>query len=757
MKITILYVGSSLLAPLREAEREIERRYHLGLHVMAFNLGAPLDESSWCDVERDVSEAEIVFVIHVTDGENATRLCALLNRYEAQHRAVIVINCMPDLMRRTRMNRLRFGGSAADDEGSVKKSAEHRHSGMAKRLVSRVGAWMGEQTRARRGKSKGHTQYLRYIERLPALLKLVPNAGRLRDIKHYLNLFCYFLQPTPANIRAMLLYSLKYYAADKRLSQIELPTPESLPAVAIYHTDAPALFESFAAYERWYQRRALKSRKSPQLDPQQTIGLLLMRPQIVSGAHAHYDALIRAIEAEGLAVLPAISTFMDNREACSKFFVDAVSEKKRYRSRGAKQSDDGKISDQYAPTNMRASSRVSQIVSLTGFSFVGGPAMNDSEAAVEFLSELNRPFRSAVSLDVQTIESWRESWTGLNPVQAGMQIAIPEIDGATEPFIYGGMSQESAAPVPLEDRCRRVARRLKRWNRLRVASRAEIKLALVAFCFPPNKGNIGTAAELDVFPSVWETLRRLRDEGYTVEVPLSPDELRERLIGGNSESFGATANVAYRMTVDEYRRLCSFASEIEAEWGTAPGAINSFGGTLLINGLQLGNVFLGVQPTFGYEGDPMRLLMARSGAPHHGFAALYTYIEKVFKADAVAHVGTHGALEFMPGKQVGLSGECWPDRLIGELPHVYLYSVNNPSEGTIARRRSYAELISYLTPPVEDAGVYRELAALKELILAYRQTSDEREREQLYASIKTTSEALHFGAPAALHYETLQR
>jgi magnesium chelatase subunit H len=140
----------------------------------------------------------------------------------------------------------------------------------------------------------------------------------------------------------------------------------------------------------------------------------------------------------------------------------------------------------------------------------------------------------------------------------------------------------------------------------------------------------------------------------------------------------------------------------------------------------------------------MRLLMSRGGAPHHGFAALYTYLEKVFRADAVVHVGTHGALEFMPGKQVGLSGECWPDRLIGELPNVYVYSVNNPSEGSIARRRSYAGLVSYLTPPVEDAGLYRDLASLKEVLLAYRQSADTREREQLYAVIEAKAHALHF-------------
>ena len=708
LNITFLYVGSSLLAPLKQAEREIGNEYALDLHLAAYNFGAPLAEDEWRAVENDLSDASIVFIIHVMDGENAARLLRLLDEQAERSQTIIVINCMPDLMRRTRMGRLDFGRIFRSD--GARKQEES--AGRARRLVGRVGSWMGEQARAHGAKKpRSHTQYLRLVDRLPALLRLVPGTGKLGDIKHYLYLFCYFLQPTPANIRSMVLYAIKHYAAGcASLSGVQIPPPEKMPAVALYHPDAPALFESFESYRKWHVRR--KERKNA-LAPDKTIGLLLMRPQIISNTRKHYDALIRAIEAEGLAVLPAISTLMDNREACENFFLK-----------------DGK-------------SRVSQIVSLTGFSFVGGPAMNDSEAASEFLRGLNVPFRSAVSLDMQTIESWQASGTGLNPVQAGMQIAIPELDGATEPFVYGGMPAGGVEPVPLEERCMRLARRLRRWNRLQTAERKEIKLALMLFCFPPNKGNIGTAADLDVFPSAWEMLRRLRAEGYDVEVPADADALREMLTGGNSERFGATANVAYRMSVDEYRKLCPFVDEIEEEWGSAPGKVNSFGGELLIQGGMLGQVFLAVQPTFGYEGDPMRLLMARSGSPHHGFMALYTFIEKVFGADAVVHLGTHGATEFMPGKQVGLSADCWPDRLIGELPNIYIYSINNPSEGSIAKRRSYAELISYLTPPIENAGLYKDLASLKELLNAYRQTEDEREREQLFASIEETAKALN--------------
>ena len=757
MKITVLYVGSSLLAPLKNAERELNREHNLDLRVAAWNFGAPLDDDEWANVENDLADSEIVFVIHVMDGENAARLISALERYQHQHRAVIVINCMPDLMRRTRMGRLdvlKLIGSNGKGKRAKGKGEngdrENGERGKGKALFSAVGSWMGRQVRGRESKTRrrSHTQYLKLVDRLPALLRFVPDAGGLRDVKHYLNIFCYFLQPTPVNIRSMLLYAVKAYVPDDGLKQIAVAPPEEIPSVAIYHPDAPSLFESFDEYQSWYTAGPMSNVQSPmsvqrKLNPESTVGLLLMRPQVVSKTTKHYDALIRAIEAEGLNVIPALSTLMDNREAAEKFFLQ--SKVQGPKSKVTTPTPESGTTTEIAghDSKQHTASRVSQIVSLTGFSFVGGPAMNDSEAASEFLTALNRPYRSAVSLDTQTVDAWLSSPAGLNPVQSGMQIAIPEIDGATEPFIYGGIPVRGVEPMPLEERCSRYARRLRRWNRLRTASRSELRLALVLFCFPPNKGNIGTAADLDVFPGMWDTLHNLAAEGYNVEIPASPDDLRERIIGGNSACFASSANVAYQMKVDEYRELCPYVDEVEAEWGAAPGRINSTPSELLIQGVQLGNVFIGVQPTFGYEGDPMRLMMAQGGAPHHGFMAFYTYLSRVLNVDAVVHVGTHGALEFMPGKQIGLSEECWPDRLIGELPNIYLYSVNNPSEGSIAKRRSYAELISYLTPPIENAGLYKDLNTLKDLVGSYRQSTNEQERAQLFRSIEAYADTLN--------------
>src|SRR5713101_3048293 len=340
MRIVVLYVGSSMLAPLRNAEHEIRWQYGLDLDVATHNFGASFPDDQWRVIEDDLRKSDVVFVIHVMDGENASRLLRLLDTRETKGGAVVVINCMPELMKRTRMGKLDFGrlagisrkGAKSQSKNARNAAGQSDEEAKATSLLGSIGAWISKQARGngkKNGKGNGHgrAQYLELTNRLPSLLRFVPSAGALRDVKNYLTLFCYFLQPTPANIRSMLLYALKHYVAEEKLQRVKIPPPETMPGVAIYHPDSQSLFEDFEDYRRWYLARRQKEKvKRPKeeiaLDPASTIGLLLMRPQIVSNARKHYDGLIRAIEGEGLNVIPAISTLMDNRQACENFFIE---------------------------------------------------------------------------------------------------------------------------------------------------------------------------------------------------------------------------------------------------------------------------------------------------------------------------------------------------------------------------------------------------------------------------------------------------
>merc|ERR1719502_2652444 len=234
-------------------------------------------------------------------------------------------------------------------------------------------------------------------------------------------------------------------------------------------------------------------------------------------------------------------------------------------------------------------------INLTGFALVGGPATQDHPKAIASLKRLNCPYLCAVPATFQTFEEWKDSELGLHPVQVALQVALPELDGAIEPIIFAGRDGVTGRSIPQADR-------------------------------------------LNVLGSIFECLKTMKAAGYDLgkELPESVEALVDDVLHEKEARLAAPPlNVAYKMSVSEYQELTPYAADLEENWGPPPGQLNSDGQNLLVFGMTYGNVFIGVQPSFGYEGDPMRLLYAKSASPHHGFAAYYTYVEKVFGADAV--------------------------------------------------------------------------------------------------------------------------
>lgn len=535
---------------------------------------------------------------------------------------------------------------------------------------------------------------MKMLRRIPRLLKFIPGAAQ--DVRAYLLTLQYWLAGSDDNVVNLVAFLINRYAEGPRKALrgiVKAGDPVEYPEVGVYHPrlkgrmgeDAQAL-------------RALSN------GARGTVGVIVMRSYLLASNTAHYDGAIAALEARGLNVIPAFASGLDARPAIEQFFMK-----------------DGR------PT-------IDALVSLTGFSLVGGPAYNDSRAAEEILSTLDVPYLAAHPLEFQTLEQWNESERGLMPVEATVMVAIPELDGATSPTVFGGRS--SAASDGGRDmqadagRVAILAARVEKLVSLRKTQLSQRKIGVVLFNFPPNAGSVGTAAFLSVFESLHNTLSGLKEAGYSVDLPASVDALRDCMLKGNSAEYGAQANVHACIAAEDHVRDEPYLNEIEAQWGPAPGRQQSDGASIFVLGAQFGNVFVGVQPAFGYEGDPMRLLFEKSFAPTHAFSAFYRWMRKDFGADAVLHFGTHGALEFMPGKQCGMSGACWPERLIGDLPNLYLYASNNPSEGAIAKRRAAATLISYLTPPVAHAGLYRGLLELKSSLESWRALAPDAEAER---------------------------
>ena len=553
---------------------------------------------------------------------------------------------------------------------------------------------------------------MKMLRRIPKMLRFIP--GTAQDVRAYFLTLQYWLGGSEDNIGNMIRLLVDRYADGARRhlrGTLKVAAPVEYPETGVYHPRMEGRISEHA------KGLPLPTVKSP---TNGTVGILMMRSYMLAGNTDHYDGVIDAMEARGLKVIPAFATGLDSRPAIEKFFIK-----------------DGRVI-------------VDAVVSLTGFSLVGGPAYNDSKAAEEVLARLDVPYIAAHPVEFQTLETWGASERGLMPVENTIMVAIPELDGATAPTIFGGRSDAAGGACTgchrnctfnandtgrdmhrCVERAEMIAARIEKLIALRRAEHANRKVAIVLFNFPPNAGNTGTAAYLAVFESLFNTLTTMKAEGYTIDVPASVDDLRKSIVNGNAEQYGAFANVHTKISANDHVKRERYLKQIEAQWGPAPGKQQSDGSSIFVIGERFGNVFIGVQPSMGYEGDPMRLLYEKGFAPTHAFSAFYRWVREDFGAHAVLHFGTHGALEFMPGKQAGMSGACWPDRMISNMPHLYLYASNNPSEGAIAKRRAGATLVSYMTPPVAQAGLYAGLADLKASIERWRSLSPDASGEQI--------------------------
>jgi len=579
--------------------------------------------------------------------------------------------------------------------------------------------WLKKLRGDRKGKTPGGKGEMKMLRQLPKMLRFIP--GTAQDMRAYFLTLQYWIAGSEPNIINMVRLLVDRYADGPRRrlrGLVKAEAPVDYADIGVYHP-------------RMKERIADGAERLPAVANERgTVGLLLLRSYLLAGNAGHYDGVIAAFEAKGLRVVPAFASGLDQRPAIERFFMK-----------------DGRCT-------------VDAVVSLTGFSLVGGPAYNDAKAAENILASLDVPYLAAHPVEFQTLEQWGASDRGLMPVESTIMVAIPELDGAAGPMVYGGRSDGAGQPCTgcergctfarseiggdmhvCSERADMLAARTARLIATRRAERRDRKVAIVLFNFPPNGGNTGTAAYLSVFESLHRLLGEMKAAGYQVELPGNVDSLRDRIVVGNAARFGADANVHTRIAAGDHVRRERWLRQIEAQWGPAPGKQQSDGSSIFVLGERFGNVFVGIQPAFGYEGDPMRLLFEKGFAPTHAFSAFYRFLREDFGASAVLHFGTHGALEFMPGKQSGLSAACWPDRMIGDLPNLYLYASNNPSEGTIAKRRSAATLISYLTPPVAHAGLYKGLVELKALIERWRGLPPDNDSERCALAIVIQAQA----------------
>jgi len=698
VRVVIVTLDSHLAAPLERAEASLKRDMpglELSLHAAAEWASNP---GALQRCKDDIAAAHVIIATMLFLDEHIQAVLPDLQARKAD--ADVIVGCMSagEVIRMTRMGRFDMG---AKESGAIALLKRLRGSGKKK-------------------ESSGAHQ-MKMLKRLPKILRYIP--GTAQDVRAYFLTMQYWMAGSDDNVAAMIRFLVDRYAAGPReiyRGRLSAPAPVEYPEIGLYHPDLPGRHVTDNLADL------------PMRGSQGTVAVLLMRAYVLAGDTAHYDGAIRALEARGLTVIPFFAAGLDARPAIDTFL------------RG------------------KDSPRVDAFLSLTGFSLVGGPAYNDSKAAEQALAELDMPYVAAHALEFQSLEEWRGGGRGLSPVEATMMVAIPEIDGAIGPMVYGGRSSSGTgyctgcdrhcthrreggnrSMLACAERCEVLASRMAKLVALRRTKVAERRVAVVLYGFPPNAGAVGTAAHLAVFESLHNTLKAMAAEGYDVALPKDVDSLRDMVLHGNAEQYGQQANVAVKIPADDIVAREPHLQQIEAAWGAAPGKQQSDGRNVFVLGVQLGKVFIGVQPTFGYEGDPMRLLFETGFAPTHAFSTFYRYLREDFGADVALHFGMHGAMEFMPGKQVGMDPDCWPDRLIGDMPNVYLYAMNNPSEGALAKRRGAATTVTHLTPPIGSAGLYKGLVELKSSLDRWRAGDPASpDRPDLAAMIRAQAEEL---------------
>jgi magnesium chelatase subunit H len=679
IKVVYVVLEPQYQSSLSAAVRAINaNNSQIAIEISGYLIEELRSEENYQAFQKDVAEANIFIGSLIFVEELAEKVEAAVKPHRDSLDAAVVFPSMPQVMR---LNKL---GSFSMAQLGQSKSV--------------IGEFM-KKRRQKQG-SGFEDAMLKLLRTLPKVLKYLP-VEKAQDARNFMLSFQYWLGGSAENLENFLLMLADRYVLPNQ--QIEgapkadgltYEQPVTFPDIGIWHPLAPVMFEDIKEYLNWYDSRS----DIPEISRNPNapcVGIVLQRTHLVTGDDAHYVSIVQELEYLGAKVVPVFAGGLDFSKPVEAYFFDPLQ-----------------------PTE----ALVDSVVSLTGFALVGGPARQDHPKAIEALQKLNRPYMVSLPLVFQTTEEWEASDLGLHPIQVALQMAIPELDGAIEPIIMSGRDGMTGRAITLQDRVEAIATRALKWARLRRLPRVDKKLAITVFSFPPDKGNVGTAAYLNVFGSIYCVLEEMKAQGYSIEeMPESPEALMQAVIHDAQAQYNSpNLNVAHRMSVAEYEALTPYSERLEENWGPPPGQLNTDGQNLLVYGKAFGNVFIGVQPTFGYEGDPMRLLFSRSASPHHGFAAYYTYLEKIWKADAVLHFGTHGSLEFMPGKQMGMSAKCYPDNLIGNTPNLYYYAANNPSEATIAKRRGYAEIISYLTPPAENAGLYKGLKELSELIGSYQ-------------------------------------
>jgi cobaltochelatase CobN len=471
------------------------------------------------------------------------------------------------------------------------------------------------------------------------------------------------------------------------------PLPQPVPRVGIYKK----------ADGRWQMAEGKKGRKREEGNSLiAKVGILFYRAHYLAGNTLPIDALCQALKNKNLEPIPIFVTSLRDPDVQEELLS-------------------------YLQPSQANSLQL--LLNTTSFSLA---KIGDEET--QLWKKLNIPVLQVI-LSSTTEESWQESFQGLTPRDMAMNVALPEVDGRiiTRAISFKSVKTWNEALEtdvviyqPKCDRINFIADFVYNCTHLKQTPSSERKIALILSNYPNRDGRIANGVGLDTPASCLEILQALETAGYFIrDIPENGDELIRQLTAGvTNDPEGQEIRPVYQqLSIKEYQKyFASLPKKIQKQiidrWGDCKDAA-SFTHSFPIPGIQLGNIFIGIQPSRGYDRDPSLNYHAPDLEPTHEYLAYYYWLRSQFGAQAIVHLGKHGNLEWLPGKSIALSETCYPEIALGTLPNFYPFIVNDPGEGSQAKRRSHAVILDHLTPPLTRAELYGDLDKLETLIDEY--------------------------------------
>jgi len=522
------------------------------------------------------------------------------------------------------------------------------------------------------------------------------------DQEDYRKILSYLNYGGKKNFESLLLYLINRFTG----ASYEVSAPARPQWEGIYHPD----FEYLPTLDEYMEKRIVPGKPN--------VGLWFHQSHWLGGNTSFVDSIIKEIERHGANVIPVFFSGTKDENLGIKGLEWVI---ENYYMKGDK-------------------ALIDAVISALSFSLSG------SSAPDVVLKKLRVPIIKAI-LTCNSYEEWRDSAQGLSTMDLPSSVAMPEFDGIlitvpvaamklSEIHLLTGTKTVTFEPIP--ERVEKLVRLSLNWAKLKRIPNKEKKAAIIFHNYPPGNDTIGHAFGLDSSVSVLNILRNMRKAGYQLDfLPEKGQELIEIIIKGltndrrwaSSEELAerAVAKIARAQYTKWFNELPADVREkMEKDWGKPPGKLFSYKGELLVPGIVNGNVFIGLQPPRGFLDAPSSIYHSPDLSMPHHYYGYYRWIRDVFKANVIMHIGTHGSLEWLPGKSVGLSKSCFPDVTISDLPNIYPYVITNPGEGTPAKRRSYCCIIEHLVPVMHNADAYEEIAKLDVLLKDYyhAKTSD---------------------------------